>query len=229
MATRATAAAKSPASEQSAATRIAHMLRERLRAARYAPGQRLVEADLCAEFSVSRGPVRTALRQLVADGLLTEEHNRGVRVPRLTRSEIEDLFRVREVVEGLAARMAAERIGRGGKTKQLTQLADEMEAAIATRSSAAYYDLNERLHNLIFELADAPLLSRLFDQLSVPSFRLQFIHLLGPDRSQLSHHEHRPIIAAILAGKPEAAEKAMRQHIRRSREAFDRISDDSFG
>ena len=215
--------------EHSATERIARALRDQLRAGRYAPGQRLIEAELCESFSVSRGPVREALRQLVADGLVTQTHNRGVRVPRLTRSEIEDLYRVREVVEGLAARMAAERIARPGSVEQLRRLADDMEATIASNNVAAYYGLNERLHDLIVQLADAPLLRRLFEQLSVPTFRLQFKHLLIPERAQLSHGEHRPIVEAILAGRAQAAETAMRRHIRASREALNKISDEFFG
>ena len=74
---------------------------------RYAPGQRLVEADLTAELGVSRGPLREALGRLAAEGVLELEPYRGAVVRRLTREDVEDLFSVREVLEGEAARLAA--------------------------------------------------------------------------------------------------------------------------
>lgn len=222
-------AISSRATEPSVAGRIAQALRARLKAGAYAPGQRLIESELCEAFSVSRGPVREALRQLVADGLLTQEHNRGARVPRLTRAEIGELYRVREVIEGLAARMAAEHIDRSGNREKLRRLAAEMEATVASGDMAPYDVLNERLHALIVALADSPLLTRLFDQLTISAMRLQFRPLLVPEQPRRSHEEHRPIIAAIDAGRPDAAEQAMREHIRATRGSLDALADDVFG
>ncbi|MET4575945.1 GntR family transcriptional regulator [Ottowia thiooxydans] len=218
-----------PDQEGSAANRIARTLREQLRKGRYASGQRLIESELCETFGVSRGPVREALRQLVADGLLTQEHNRGVRVPRLTRAETLDLYRVREAVESLAARMAAERIELPGHARQLQQLSREMDEAVAKRDVTAYAGLNDRLHALLVEQAGSSALRRIVEQLSIPAFRLQFLPLLNPDRALRSHSEHCPIIEAVLTGQADDAEESMRAHIRKSRESLEQIPDDHFG
>src|SRR5512134_3171820 len=73
---------------------------------RYAPGQRLIEADLTRELSVSRGPLREALGRLVADGLVEIEPYRGAIVARPSREDVANTLQLREVLEGLAARLA---------------------------------------------------------------------------------------------------------------------------
>jgi len=213
----------------SAAARIANTLRDQLRSGRFASGQRLIEAELCDTFGVSRGPVREALRQLVADGLLTQEHNRGVRVPRLTRAETEELYRVREVVEGLAARMAAERIALPGHAGVLRRLSRQMDEAVKARDVTSYHQLNDELHWLLVEQAGSGTLRRLVETLGIPAFRLQFIGLLNPERALRSHAEHRPVIEAVLAGRGDEAESLMRAHIRMSREGLNSVPDDHFG
>src|SRR5271166_2059901 len=86
---------------------IVERLREDILAGRLAPGSRLVECDLTARFSVSRGPVREALRRLAADGLIEHWAHRGAVVRRLTQRTIREFFAIRIEMEALAARLAA--------------------------------------------------------------------------------------------------------------------------
>jgi DNA-binding GntR family transcriptional regulator len=88
-------------------------IREGILSGRYAPGQRLIGRDLTEYVGFSRGPVREALRRLSAEGLIEIVPNRGAVVRHLTRKQVEDLFVVRKNLEGLAARLAAERIHEG--------------------------------------------------------------------------------------------------------------------
>src|ERR1700730_1218503 len=92
--------------------RAMDIVRAGIMRARYAPGQRLVEADLMRELGISRGAVRDVLSRLAAEGLVTIEPYRGAIVARLTREGLRSSVDVRELLEGLAARQAAERFAR---------------------------------------------------------------------------------------------------------------------
>src|SRR5919204_2708887 len=98
---------KASTSAKTAVDRAADGIRERLLAGDYAPGQRLIEVELVEELQVGRNTVREALARLASDGVVKIEPHRGASVPRLSVKELEELYAVREVLEGLAARLAA--------------------------------------------------------------------------------------------------------------------------
>ncbi|KPF78092.1 hypothetical protein IP88_04875 [alpha proteobacterium AAP81b] len=182
---------------------------------RFVPGQRLVEADLCQEFGISRGPLRETIRRLAAEGLVEIQHNRGARIKRMSREELVHLYEVREVIEGLAARMAAERATPGERDEIAAVLA-AMETAIAARDHLGYADLNIRFHALLVSAAHNPTLEQIYQRLQTPTMRRQFRSLLETGAMLRSLEEHRVIIAAILAGDPLAAEAGMREHLQQS-------------
>lgn len=186
---------------------------------RYAPGQRLVEADLTAELGVSRGPLREALGRLAAEGVLDLEPYRGAVVRRLTREDVEDLFSVREVLEGEAARLAAEHVGDDDYRARLQAAMRTADALREAGDVATYIDENSRFHELIVEMSGSRLLTRLIPSLHVHAFRLLFRQLLMNQAAmEQSIDEHRAVADAVLAGDAKAAERAMRRHVRRSRE-----------
>jgi DNA-binding GntR family transcriptional regulator len=210
-------AARPPAdADPSAVERIASALRDEVRLGRLVPDQRLVEADLVERFHVSRGTVREATRKLVAEGLLTREHNRSVRVRRMSAEEVASLYRVRESLEGLAARMAAENIERPGHRVQLERLRREMAATAARGDIDTYYRHNETMHSLIVAQSGNTHLVRLVDQLRLSTFRVQFWGGALIERCRRSHRDHEVIFTAILAGQPSQAATAMCRHIRNS-------------
>lgn len=202
----------------SAVERVVHALRTRLAQGDYAPGHHLVESELTEELGVSRGSVREAFRLLVAEGLLTNELNRGIRVRRLSRDDVIALYQVREVLEGLGARLAAGRIAVADYKERLRALQKEMTAAIAAPDVDRYYDLNEALHALVLEMSGNSYVRQMVAQLRIPAMRLQFRQRKQLERSRRSHDDHKPLIRALLAGDDAAAELAMREHIRHSGE-----------
>ncbi len=186
---------------------------------RYAPGQRLVEADLTRELGVSRGPLREALGRLAAEGIIEIEPYRGAIVRRLTREDLEDLFQVREVLEGEAARLAAGHIDEADNRRRLDAAMRKADALRRRGDVASYIDENTRFHDLIVEMSGSRLLGRLIPQLQVHAFRLLFRQLLMDQAAmEQSITEHEAVAEAILAGDARAADKAMRRHVRRSRE-----------
>ena len=214
---------------QSAVERVAGSLRAGINNGRYAPGQRLFEAVITDDFSVSRSTARAALAHLEAEGLVESIPGRGSTVRRLSRKGVQDLFEVRGTLDGLGARLAAERIGHAGNRER-------MEAALAVWSRAElctnavlHMDENAEFHRIILEVADNERLMRSVQQMQVPGFRVRFHALLGPAGLARSAADHRAIAGAILEGRARRAEALARQHANRAAELLQALPDDEFG
>lgn len=185
----------------------------------YAPGQRLVEAELCAVFGASRATVREALRLLAGDGLIELEMHRTARVRRLSVAEAIEIAEVRVVVESFIARRAAERITRR-QAAELIDIAAGMRQGVESFDRMAYSELNELLHRRIAEIAanDAAsaVVRRLRTQLTSFNMRLS----LFPGRPLATLVEHERLVEAIAAADPDQAEEAMRHHVGEMMEAI---------
>jgi DNA-binding GntR family transcriptional regulator len=219
-----TAGAKAP--RQTAVEAAIEAITEGVKEGRYAPGQRLVEADLTAELGISRGPLREALGRLAAEGVLELEPYRGAIVRRLSADDVRDLFNVREVLEGEAARLAALHIDEGDNRVRLERAIAVVDEYQGRGDTFAYMDENERFHELVVELSGSQLLARLIPQLQVHAFRLLFRRMIVEESAvPNSIIEHDEVAAAILAGDARAAERAMRRHVRRSSELSVRVAE----
>lgn len=208
---------------------VVDALRAGVRDGRYAPGQRLVEGDLTRELGVSRGPLREALGRLHAEGIIEVEPFRSAVVRKLSRREVVDLFQVRAVLEGEAARLAATRIDVGDSRErllaQLARLAEFKDRYDPVR----YMEENTRFHDLIVDISGNKMLATLVHQLHTHTFRLQFRNLLDAASKDLSMAEHDDVATALLNGDGRAAERAMRRHVRRSQEDTLKMPDQAFG
>lgn len=199
----------------SAVDRVVFDIKRRMRAGLYAPGQRLVEAEIMSNLHVSRGPIREGLRRLAAEGVVVIEPHRGASIRKMTRRAALELSELREVLEGYGAAQAASR-----RTEfQLGKLL-ELEKSLAKLDDAdldGYGRYNEEFHNLIVGMSGNSRLSYFVEQTSLSVFRLQF-HLLlaSPTRMKESRAEHRLILNAIRRRSAAEAETAMRKHIRGS-------------
>ncbi|WP_051233511.1 GntR family transcriptional regulator [Pseudonocardia asaccharolytica] len=196
---------------------------EGIRDGLYAPGQRLVEADLTREFGISRGPLREAFGRLAADGLVVIEPYRGALVRRMSREDIIELFQVREALEGKAARLAAERIDTVDHRTRLEGVLAEVRGHREGSDVGRYMDVNERFHQVIVEISGNKMLARLLGQLHVQAFRLLYRRLADAAAKTDSIDEHDGVAAAILASDPDGAERAMREHVRSSAESVLRL------
>ncbi|PWB62898.1 MAG: GntR family transcriptional regulator [Bradyrhizobiaceae bacterium] len=183
---------------------------------RYAPGQRLIEADLTRELGVSRGPLREAFRRLTAEGLIESVPNRGAIVRRLTATETQELFQIRTALEALAARLAAHTIASPGVRARF-------EAAIAPIWSdrprdtpSTYLDENRVFHQAVADASGNEQLAALVRQLQLPLIMFQLSGALTPETLAKSNAEHRAIAGAILAGDAAAAAAAITAHLDRA-------------
>lgn len=214
----------------SLATLVAGQIRGWILEGSFAPGQRLVEAELSRRCGAGRSTIREALGRLATDGLVEVEPYKGASVRRLDRREVGELYRVRELLEGLAARSAAETVGREAKahTTFSSGLA-EIAAAHRAGDLGAYLAENRRYHQLIMRSADNRVLERQLDMLIVPVFRLQFRALMTWELVERSRSDHARIAEAILAGDADAADASMRAHVRASGQEVAALPDAAFG
>jgi DNA-binding GntR family transcriptional regulator len=207
---------------------IANQIRAGIRSGRYMAGQRLVEADVTADLDVSRGPVREAFRRLAAEGLLELQHHRGARVKQLTRAEVRSLYQIREVLEGLATRLAAARMKGTATADRLDATVKEMDTALKRGTLARYIELNQTFHELLVDNSGNKHLSFMVRQLQTHILRYQLRNMMDLERLKRGHIDHHKIRDAVVAGEARDAETAMRNHIRRSAKEADSMPDEFF-
>ncbi|WP_022930386.1 GntR family transcriptional regulator [Patulibacter americanus] len=195
---------------------VAQVLRERIYAGAYEPGAALRQEQLAADLQVSRTPLREALRVLEREGLLTAEPGRGVRVVAIDHETLLDAYAVREVLDGLAARLAALRATRAdvAELEEMLERQHTFTDASGSFDVGGYTQANVAFHARIVDLADndfvtgqlplVPLTSQVF----VPK------RLIAEDRARSAVAEHELIVAAIAKGDGAQAEEQARQHIR---------------
>ena len=179
----------------------------------FVPNQRLVEADLSERFGASRASVRTALLQLTSEGLVERVQNRGARVRAVSLTEAIEITEIRMALEGLCAAKAAERATDDDR-EQLRTIGAAMQSAVAAGDLLGYSELNKRLHAFIRALAGQTTAQTLLERLRVQNVRHQFQLAMHPGRAAVSLPQHLDIIEAVCAGDPDAAEAAMRRHLR---------------
>lgn len=185
-------------------------IRAAIRDGDLAPGERLTEVDLAARFGVSRTPVRQAIARLEAEGLVTHEARRGLAVTRPDHQQVVELYVMREVLEGAAARLAAQH----ASDTEIAAMAEIVERELAAFGNAAALAAeNQRFHGLLYLAAHNRYLLRSLEQLGATMSLLPSL-LTRDGRAEQAHAEHRALLKAILKRDGDAAEAAARRHAR---------------
>jgi DNA-binding GntR family transcriptional regulator len=177
-----------------------------------APEARLVESEISTNFEMSRGAVRTALIRLEEEGLVVREPHRGARVRKVSDDEAVEILQVRAVLEGLAVRMTAERIDDAGAAR-LQALLERHRELLEGGDLLGASDANADLHAALLELSGHGTARRLIRALNSQTVRYQYRTILIPGRPAASVAEHTAIVEAVVAGRADAAEAAMRSHL----------------
>lgn len=216
---------------ESVVERVTAQIRAAIREGRMAPGQRLVEGDLTDEFEVSRPTIRNAFSRLAAEGLVQINAHRGANVRKMSRHDVEELYQVREYLEGLAAALAADRVATGADTAALESLLPLLRPGAARLSEGAEASVrtDQRFHQIVMEMSKNSRLEAMLERLNVPLFRLQFRGYLKPRVASQSATDHERIARAILQGDRARAESAMRAHVRKSAAIILALPDEMFG
>lgn len=187
-------------------------IREAIQTGKYAPGRRLVADELAQELGTSRMPVREALRRLEVTGLVSIAPHRGAVVSQLSAREIVEIYHIRAVLEGLAARLAVAHLRRED-FERLTALVEQMAAADPSpRERARLLRANHDFHRILWRAAAAPRLTELLENLYDASHRFRNLSLLLPGRLAQVNEEHRRILDALGRGEAAAAERLANEH-----------------
>ena len=205
--------------------RVFCQLREAIVDGRIPAGSKISEADLAERYGTSRGPLREAISQLAAVGLVERRPNIGARVIELSSAQLLDIFRVRECLEGTAARQAAGRMT-GEAIERLRATLDEHGKRIQEDEGQAYFQESGDLdfhYQIILGSGNRYLVKLLCHDLYylVRMYRCQFG--MRSKRGPAALEEHRAIVDAIARGDGEMAELLMRAHIRLSRGNVERM------
>lgn len=177
------------------------------------PGDRLFEQELAVEFGVSRVPVREAIRMLQSAGLIeVQPRRRGVFVRSLERHQVEELFDVREALEALAAKLAAER-SEADDVRRLGRLAVQAREALEASDVEAMSKANTAFHDEVVALSRNELLTSMLEPLHG---RLAWLFRLNPEPERVCA-EHEELYAAVAAGDGTRASEVAQRHVRASR------------
>lgn len=205
---------------------VADRLRDDILAGVFPPGERLIELQLSERYGVGRAAIRAALVELDTEGLVQRETNRGATVRRITVAEAVEITEARAALEGLIARLAAER-ATDRERDDLRALVDEMTVAVDKDDKLEYSKLNRSLHAALRRIARHSVADELVANLRNRAAHHQFRLALMPGRAAESLAQHRAIVDAVVAGDGPGAEQAMRAHlgsvveVLRQWEAFD--------
>ena len=204
-----------PSSKPSLSESAYSEIRQSLIQGDFEPGQRLSEPELALRFSTSRSPIREALSRLGHEGFLERLPNGRVRVRALDVSELEQLYVVRATVEGLAARLAANRL-RTIDLEQMEKAQDEMERCIKKNDVVGAIAAGQVFHDLLVrECGNEPLIEVLSGlRAKISRFRAVVASLgdYDPERAI----EHRRILKALYQRKADLAATEMMSHVNRS-------------
>jgi DNA-binding GntR family transcriptional regulator len=198
--------------------RVYSELREAIVTGQLEPGTRVVEVDVARRYDVSRTPVREALKRLLAERLLERHPRVGLIVRDAEEPELDEVFALREVLDGLASRLAANRIS----DEELIKLAlihGRFGEAVAAERAEQCAAINIAFHDAIYAAAANRVLTAISRDLRdfVRQFSAGAAYFSDSQRMADVVHEHAAILAALQARNPADAEAAARYHIRTSR------------
>ena len=204
-------------SRQPMAEQVKRVLMQQIVSGTLEPGTRLRELQLAKEFETSQGPIREALRELEAIGLVATEPYKGSYVRNVTGKEICEAYSVRALLEGHAGQLAAARLGEG--IGPLRAEAEAVRQAARQDDAEAYAQHDIRFHRQIVEAAGSEVLLRTWDSLTL-AVRVRWWLMKGYVNMREAEKGHWPIVRALEAGNGRLAGRLLRQHIRQVIEMY---------
>ena len=214
--------ARKSARRANGASEIFEALRARIAQQHIAPGAKLRETELAEEFKVPRTRVREAINALQQRGLVERVPNRGAVVMRLDLSQVFHIYTVREVLEGLGARLAAQNVPPETWRADLELFKGPMKELVARSDLDPYIQQYERLRRRIIEAAANPVLAEMIDILHEKTQVLIRRIIILPGRAEVGRKQHVAMLEAMCRGDGEEAERLRRLGLRIARESLEK-------
>ena len=195
------------------------VIREAIMDGRLEPGQRLKEEELARELGISRTPVREALLILQTDGLVEAHPNRAATVRSYGLDDLGDLYMLRAALEGVAARLAAER-ATPCELAKLRRSCDRFDTVAGAGSLKEIVRENLAFHDAILDIAGNDRIAQLVRGVTELPLVYKSYLWYSPNQKLVSAHYHRQILHALEARNPERAESVMKQHVFEARDVL---------
>ena len=190
---------------------IKEQLIDEILGGRLTPGARIVETRIAQQFGVSQAPVREALRDLELFGFVVSSPFRGTQVRRISTEDLSEIYQIRAALEGVAARAAATRIDEAALA-HLEDLLGRMRDAAARDDHRAHVDADVAFHHAIVEASGNRLLRQFWQTMRLATTTFLTVAIARRTLHELAER-HEPLLAALRARDPEAAEETRRRHI----------------
>jgi DNA-binding GntR family transcriptional regulator len=194
------------------------LIRDAIVEGRLEPGRRLKEDELARELGISRTPIREALLMLQAEDLVVATPNRGAVVRAHAADELEDLYELRALLEGHAARRAAERV----TSAQIGELRESCDrfAAVKPENLSGLVRENIVFHNALLDISGSARLASMVGKVIRLPLVYNSYRWYSPEQKRISVRYHTRITDALAAGDPEQAEGIMREHVLEARDVL---------
>lgn len=206
-----------PPISRNASAAASEVIREAIIDGRLAPGQRLKEEELAGELGISRTPVREALLMLQSEGLVESVPKRGATVRSYAVDDLDDMYQLRALLEGYAARRAAARISR----EDVERLEESCARFDRLRAEDDLLDLvkeNLFFHNVILDAAASDRLGRMVRKVIEIPLVYKSYYWYSPEQKLISEHYHKQLARALGGGDAERAELIMKEHVLEARD-----------
>lgn len=206
------------------------IIRDRILEGEISAGERLREEELTKLTGVSRTPVREALRRLEQEGFAVIQDNRGASVPVYSTKDVDEIYGLRALLEGHAARRAATRI-QPAEIARLEAVNDQLKALADSdmptdKRKLEMTRLNSEFHQIILDASDNLRLAGFVDQLTQVALSARTFARYGSDGEKRSLQSHDELIRALKSGHPDWAEATMRGHVHNARQVMTIIAED---
>ena len=186
------------------------------------PGQKIPQEKIARELGVSRTPLIAALKYLEQEKLVESKPRRGFYVRLFSKAEMVNIFELREVLEGLTARRAAQKVS-DAEIERLKQFFAQFDLGQPIRDYKAYSREDRRFHTYVTQIGAKEFLKSILETTNIISFSYQLVNSEGLVRSpDETIHEHLAVIEAIGKRDPKAAESLMRRHFKKTIAALTR-------
>lgn len=201
-----------PIGRTALAVEISNHLRQMIFEGTLEPGEKVREKLLTEQFGVSRTPLREALKVLAAEGLLDLIPNRGAVITKQSDAELEDVFRVLAVLEGLAGELAAVNASDGEIANVVAMTAD-LRKSYENSDRPTYFRINQGIHKAILAAANSDSLTRSHELVAFRVQRARYQANLTPDRWRSAVEEHEAIADALAQRDAKRTSELMRAHL----------------
>lgn len=193
-------------------------LREMIQEGLLPPGRRIHEVELCAEFGVSRTPLREALKVLAAEGWIQQRANHGATVSDVNPEEIDAIFETMTALERQIGLLAAERAA-ADEIGEIEDLHAQLQGFFEAGDRIAYFKMNQVIHNRLAEASANPIIADLYHALSAKIYRARSLANGEHLRWEQSLHEHAAFMQAFTRRDGLLFSRALEEHSEKTRAA----------